>query len=219
LIYSAEYVRRLDLVNRGFSGYTSAQAVKVLPEFYPSILSVGVRFMTVFFGANDAVLSPYEQHIPLNQYVANLNAIVDYAFTKGQKPRILVLTPPPVNEHQLQFWEVEKGFSSPSRTATNTKRYAGACQAAAASLPVQVVDVWGAFMEAAGWKEGEPLIGSRDVPENKFLADLLSDGLHLTGKGYRIIFDEVMRAIKENWPDQLPENLPTVFPRHYEAPK
>lgn len=122
------------------------------------------------------MLSPYEQHIPLNQYVANLKAIVDYAFTKGQKPRILMLTPPPVNEHQLQFWEVEKGFSSPSRTATNTKRYAGACRAAAASLPVQVVDVWGAFMEAAGWKEGEPLIGSRDVPENKFLADLLSDG-------------------------------------------
>jgi hypothetical protein len=125
------------------------------------------------------VLSPYEQHIPLDQYIANVKAIVECASTREQRPRILVLTPTPVNEHQIKFFDEEKGFTSPSRTAENTKRYADACRETAISLSVQVVDVWSAFMKIAGWKEGQPLVGSHEVPENKVLASMLSDGMFL----------------------------------------
>ena len=31
-------------------------------------------------------------------------------------------------------------------------------------------------MDAAGWKSGTPLIGSKDVPDNEFLRHFLSDG-------------------------------------------
>jgi hypothetical protein len=44
-------------------------------------------------------------------------------------------------------------------------------------------------------------------------------GLHLTPAGYRIVYDEVMKVIEANWPDQLPDNLPMVFPSWVDAPK
>lgn len=43
-------------------------------------------------------------------------------------------------------------------------------------------------------------------------ADYAIVGLHLTPDGYRVLFHEVMATIAKTWPDQLPENLPTVLP-------
>jgi hypothetical protein len=52
-----------------------------------------------------------------------------------------------------------------------------------------------------------------------FLLVLTWIGLHLAPAGYRIVYDEVMKAIEANWPDQLPDNLPMVFPSWVDAPK
>lgn len=40
----------------------------------------------------------------------------------------------------------------------------------------------------------------------------LSKGLHLSADGYRLVYQEIMKAIKEEWPDQTPENLLMNFP-------
>ena len=88
-------------------------------------------------------------------------------------------------------------------------------------------------MKAAGWEEGKDLPGSRDLPNSEVLQDLLTDGmcvfwwlddangvgLHLAPGGYRVVYYQVMKTIKENWPDQDPEVLPLVFPVSAEAPK
>ncbi len=39
-----------------------------------------------------------------------------------------------------------------------------------------MLDVWSIFMASAGWKEGEPLVGSKKVARNQILEKLLSDG-------------------------------------------
>lgn len=44
-------------------------------------------------------------------------------------------------------------------------------------------------------------------------------GLHLTGDGYRIVYEEVLKTIRANWPDQDPALLPMVFPGYVEAPR
>ena len=44
-------------------------------------------------------------------------------------------------------------------------------------------------------------------------------GLHLTARGYKVFFDRLMGLIEENWPDQMPENLPYELPGWEEAPK
>lgn len=44
-------------------------------------------------------------------------------------------------------------------------------------------------------------------------------GLHLSPAGSRIVYDEIMKVIRDNWPDQTPEVLPMVFPSWVDAPK
>lgn len=156
--------------------------------------------------------------------------------TAAQQPRVLIITPTPINEYQLQRFDEDKGNVHPTRTNQRTREYAEAAQEVASSLNVPAVDLWTTFMTAAGWKEGQPLIGSREAPSNEKLASLLTDGtfsrldckgnfltfgegLHLTAEGYRIVYEEVIKAIRTNWPDQAPGVLPQVFPPWMEAPK
>lgn len=42
-------------------------------------------------------------------------------------------------------------------------------------------------------------------------------GLHFTPEGYRVMFREVMRVIREDLPRLSPENLPFVFPSWEQA--
>ncbi|KAJ5151204.1 Esterase SGNH hydrolase-type subgroup [Penicillium canariense] len=232
------YSRRLDVINRGFAGYTTAHAVKVFPRVFPSPQAANVRLMTIFFGANDACVPGQSQHVPLPVYKENLQKIIQHPATRAQDPRIILITPPPVNEYQLEGFDILKNTPHPSRTAHMAKTYADAVKEVGASLKVPVADIWSAFMLAVGWQEGQPLIGSRDVPNNDRFGTLFTDGecklpglispgythrlpagLHLTPGGYRIVYDEVMRTIRANWPDQDPAVLPMVFPSWGEAPR
>lgn len=193
---------------------------------------------TIFFGANDAVLPPHTQQVALEQYKENLKFLIQHPSVKEHGTKIIVLTPPPINEYQLKFFDAEKGFDTPSRTAANTKRYADACRDVAQSLGVPVADIWMAIMKSTGWEVGQPLTGSKDVPSNEQLASMLTDGmlpssdcrvrtfdvnlslgLHFTGNGYKLMYDEVMKTIRATWPEEAPENLREVFPPWDIAPK
>ncbi|KAL4764856.1 SGNH/GDSL hydrolase family protein [Aspergillus foveolatus] len=215
------YSRALDVINRGFGGYTTAHAVKVFPKFFPTPEAATVRFLTIWFGANDASLleSDNKQHVPLDVYKKNLVSLVQHPATVAQRPRIIIITPTPVNEYQLQSFDEDKGNVHPTRKNSRTREYAQAAREVAESLDIPVVDLWTAFMAAVGWKEGDPLIGSREAPNNEKFASLFTDGLHLTADGYRIVYNEVVGAIKANWPDQAPGKLPYVHPPWTEAPK
>ncbi|CDM27082.1 hypothetical protein DTO013E5_4267 [Penicillium roqueforti] len=213
------YSRRLDVVNRGLAGYSTAHAVKVFDKFFPLPQTANVRLMTIFFGANDACVPTHSQHVPLDQYKENLKTIIQHPATCAQNPRLILISPPPINEYQLEKFDAIKNTPFPSRTASFTKSYAAAACEVGASLNIPVVDLWSAFMKTTGWKEGEPLVGAHDVPSNERLASLLIDGLHLSPAGNRIVYDEIMKVIQANWPDQTPEALPMVFPSWGDAPK
>ena len=90
--------------------------------------------------------------------------------------KILLLTPPPVNEYQLEPNNPANDSVDPRRLAAHTKLYADACRDVGTSLGVPVVDIWTAFMNAAGWTEGQPLAGSKDALRNEVLETLLVDG-------------------------------------------
>src|SRR5882757_10517142 len=66
------YSRRLDVLNRGFSGYTAPAGFDNLLEFFPAVRpspsAPRVQLMTVFFGANDACLPGTPQHVPVEEY-------------------------------------------------------------------------------------------------------------------------------------------------------
>ena len=76
----------------------------------------------------------------------------------------------------MEAADLVEGRPDPIRSAEHTKKYADACREVGAEVGVVVLDVWSIFMAKAGWKEGEPLVGSKKVARNEVLEKLLSDG-------------------------------------------
>jgi hypothetical protein len=58
-----------------------------------------------------------------------------------------------------------------------SKTYSEAAREVGASLKVPVADIWTAFMTTTGWQEGQPLVGSRDLPNNEQFSSLFTDGM------------------------------------------
>jgi len=117
------------------------------------------------------------QHVPLARYKHNLIAIINHPLVKAQAPRIILVTPPPINQYATEEADRAKGHSQARRTAQHTKSYADAVKEVAAADDVACLDLWTAFMAAAGW-DGElaNLPGSKEVEVNYFLQNLLHDG-------------------------------------------
>lgn len=198
-----QYARKADVINRGFSGYTSKLALDVLPKFFPVFPQSDVSIMTIFFGANDACLPGSAQHVPLEEYTACMKSIVQNKLVRRHGTRVVLIIPAPVDEYQL---------SNDQRTAANTKLYADACRQVGQELKLPTVDLWSVFMKKAGWDGASKLIGSKDCERSKVLMELLSDGLHFTSKAYCIMFMELMKIIRKELSEQAPDRMPMVFP-------
>jgi isoamyl acetate esterase len=150
--------------------------------------------------------------VPLAAYQTHLHTIATHPGVHSHSTKLLFITPPPVNEHQFTDTPLQ-------RTAPHTRLYATACASVATELSIPVVDVWTAFMTRAGWsptsdadEKNSPLPGSREAPRNEVLEGLLSDGLHLTEEGYRVVLEELEKVIREEVPEMRPENVPMVVP-------
>ena len=222
---SNAYARRLDVINRGLSGYNTTQALKVLPKIIPPPQHAKVRFMLIFFGANDARLPSTpggpDQHVPLEQYKSNLKKIATHPCVQAhQRIRIILVTPPPVDERKLVEADQQKYPEIGSmlrRTAKTTASYAQAVRDLGAELQFPILDIWNAMIRAAGTSIGslddDCLPGSQQAPKSEVLQSYLHDGLHFSLPAYKLLYEELMSVIEEKWPDQLPENLPFVLPR------
>ncbi|KAG6332071.1 hypothetical protein ID866_7017 [Astraeus odoratus] len=191
------YVRKLDILNRGYGGYNTRWAIPVLEQ----ILAVQheqhhvpkVQLLTIWFGANDAAPHPSDQHVPLDEYKANLKRIVNMIRSPtsayySPNTRIILITPPPVNSHQR-----------PDRVFEITKTYAEAAKEIGANLCLPVADVWTAMWEGSGRNE-------------KSLSKYLYDGLHLSETGYDVVYNLIMEIIEKTYPEIHYDRLQMVFP-------
>ena len=97
-LLARDYSRRADVLNRGFSGYSTRMALDLLPGIFPGagagagagapdVTRGEVLFATVFFGANDAALPGERQHVPPEEYARNLRLIVDHVRGSGTPGR------------------------------------------------------------------------------------------------------------------------------------
>lgn len=132
---------------------------------------------TVFFGANDSCfpLKENNQCVPLPEFKDNLKKIVHHPVVRAHNPKIIFITPPPIDEARQLMIDQRGGYPR-RRTAENTKVYADAVKEIAKELGVPCCDLWTAFARVAGWKPGMPLPGLMgDEPHQEFNA-LFSDG-------------------------------------------
>ena len=185
----------LDVINRGFSGYNTSHALRVLPSIIQPPTHSQIRLMvgfhplydfckmlaykgqTVFFGANDAVLEGLPQHVPLGEYRTNLRTIVSHEVLQVHNPRLILITPPPICEYKTQEHDRESGKIHKQRMAARTKEYVDAALEVGKEASIPTVNLWNAFMAYAGWSEGEPLLGCKTQPRNERLGALLRDGM------------------------------------------
>ncbi|KAF6844962.1 GDSL-like Lipase/Acylhydrolase [Colletotrichum musicola] len=213
-------MRRYDVVNRGFSGWNTANALEYLPEIFlpPSKSGSQLKYILVLLGANDAV-QPMEtttQHVPLEEYKKNLIKIVTHPNIAAHKPKILLVTPPPIDEIRITKLDLDWGHPKPTRTAKISAAYTQAARDVAAEVPgVTLIDLWKALMDHAvsktpGFKAGGPLLGTPELGEQGALADLLPDGLHMSGQAYKVFYDAVVPHIGKEWAG-LPEDDRTDY--------
>ncbi|KAF8059122.1 GDSL esterase/lipase [Scenedesmus sp. PABB004] len=199
------YARKLDVVNRGFGGYNSRWGLHLLREVLDQAAAGGQRvaLMTIWFGANDAALpgrSAERQHVPADEYAANLAAMVAMARRAGVQ-RILVITPPPVDdEARVRHQQQRMGITTPvppDRTLEASRVYADAAVSAlsAGADAVPVLDLHTALQVVPDWR-----------------ATLLDDGLHFTPAGSRAVWAALAGTLEARWPELSLPRVPNHMP-------
>jgi lysophospholipase L1-like esterase len=81
------YQQKLDVINRGASGYNTRWTLQLMPSIFPASEPAPIATV-IFFGANDAVQPGLsgtlsKQHVPLEEYEANLVKIVAHIKSVG----------------------------------------------------------------------------------------------------------------------------------------
>jgi len=162
----------------------------------------------ICFGANDSALSDgahSRHHIPLQEYVSNLNQMINMIQTwnKSKKIAVALLTPPPCDT------EVQKK----SRDNNNiTRLYAEACKQLADEMNVPVVDLWNG-MQIPIKNNDEKVDESSFKSNQQWKADYLSDGLHLTALGNYRLYELVVEML-DSRVGLAVTTLPRSFPDH-----
>lgn len=219
------YGGRIDVINRGHSGYNSAQALKVTSRILPTPSQARVRLLLIFFGANDARIQNLpagpEQGVALEEYEENLRKIIHHPTVQAhQDVKIVLITPPPLDErktHELDISRYPALGDRLLRTSVDTARYAQAVRDLGRSEKLPVLDIWTVMMQRANASPTEqPLPGSLAAPVNETLQRLLPDGLHLSGQGYRVLYDELLAVIERDLPELSSEKLPRSLPEWYD---
>jgi len=215
------YTRKLDVINRGLSGYNTLQALRAVPLCLPDPKEAKMRFALIMFGANDARIPDTpggpEQSISLSDYTKNLRHLVNHPTVKSHDAcHIILVTPPPIDERKCLLADREKYPDLGRvlrRTCVNTARYAQAVRDLGAEMSLPVLDIHTAMLAHCGYsRDTAHLAGAIDAPANANLQALLADGLHFSGDGYRLLFFELMTLIERTWPDQMPSRLPGRLP-------
>ncbi|CAM9827215.1 unnamed protein product, partial [Phaeothamnion confervicola] len=84
-----------------------------------------VRLVTIFWGANDAVVPEALQYVPIQEYRSNLAAMVDYVRTAHPGAAVIFITPPPVHIGKWSQHRAKQGRPM-DRELARTAEYAEA---------------------------------------------------------------------------------------------
>lgn len=195
------------MLNRGFSGYNTDWSLPILRQLLPTKKaqaeeSCSIQLMTIFFGANDAALPITGQHVPLDRYRANLKTMVDLVKNPASdfynpKMRLILITPPPVNEAQWAERCKERGEEL-NRFNHLAQQYATSVVDLGRELQVPVVDLWSILMER--------------VKQGSDLSEFFLDGLHLNVNGYKALYEAIMTVILNHYKEIHPDQLETEIP-------
>jgi len=190
------YTAKVDIINRGFSGYTTRIACLLLDKVFPlgqgstnSVINPTPSLITIFFGANDASQSPSPQHVPIDEYTENLKLIAEHA--KKTCSHIVLITPPPFEANMWKIF-VEANKKPPvllNRTNELAGSYAKRVVEVAAGAGVHCIDLWTSMQAEPDWRT------------------FLVDGLHLSIEGNAFLFAKLRELIHNEINHLAPSKL------------
>lgn len=129
------YSRRADVLARGFTGYTTREAKKVLKA---AVLDEKPDLVILAFGLGDSALPGQIQHVPLPEYKQNLRDIGAQIASGGAW--LVMVTPPPVDEKLVK-----------SHTLAHTAEYARLCIKVAEGMNVPAVNLFDLLQQEKNW--------------------------------------------------------------------
>jgi isoamyl acetate esterase len=129
------YCRRADVLVRGFTGYTTREAKKILKA---AVLDEKPDLVILEFGLGDSALPGQIQHVPLPDYKRNLRDIAAQIASAGAW--LVIVTPPPVDEKLVK-----------SHTLEHTGEYARVCMKVAEEMNVPLVNLFELLQQEKGW--------------------------------------------------------------------
>jgi len=187
------YQQKVDVINRGFSGYTTRWAVRLLPKIFPLVQGGHhPSLVVVFFGANDSCLPSSRQHVPLEEYSNNLIAIVRHLKAADKVPHVLLVTPPPIDAAR---WAAHKNLPEHDRELSNTSKYAQAAREVASRCDCYLLDLFAEMTKSPTWNN-----------------DYFFDGLHLNDKGNTLLYEQLMKTIAVKVSALIPDKIPFPVP-------
>jgi len=130
------YVRRADILARGFSGYTTREALAILEK---AVLVEKPDMVIVFFGDNDCVMPDQIQHVPLREFSQHYRRIVQQLLDAGSE--CILVTPPPVDERKTS-----------SRTMSGIAEYGKVIFEVGAEGEIPVVDLYHLIQQENNWE-------------------------------------------------------------------
>ncbi|ORX35420.1 SGNH hydrolase-type esterase domain-containing protein [Kockovaella imperatae] len=220
------YQRKLDILNRGYGGFNSEWFVPLLPKILARKEDADkvpvIRLVTIWLGTNDSVIGR-DQSQSTSRLVSNLEIILD-ALTSPESPyavastpvSIILMTPGPcvvsdMPKENQKYRTAEKHREYRDAVIEVGEKYKALEEENNARLgdrygwKIATADVWQELMSAAaGDNEQE-------------LSSLFIDGVHLSTKGYTVVWDLLARIIKTefkgrglDWEDfdDLPRRVP-----------
>ncbi|EPS60272.1 hypothetical protein M569_14532 [Genlisea aurea] len=192
------YARKADIVTRGYYGWNSRRALKILHQVFPKDAAKQPSLVIVYFGGNDS-MGPHSSglgpHVPLEEYVENMRKIATHLQSLSPDIRIIFLSCPPVNEAKIRE-NTSSYFSELVRTNELCRQYSEACIELCNEMGVKVVDLWTAIQKRVDW-----------------LDVCFTDGIHLAEEGSIVVVEEVLKVLKEaDWKPSLHwKSIPTEF--------
>ncbi|XP_064598324.1 isoamyl acetate-hydrolyzing esterase 1 homolog [Liolophura sinensis] len=190
---TADYLtRKCDVLNRGFSGYTSRWCKLALPKLVTSTEAKDILLFTIFLGANDSndSIINLRQHVPLEEFKQNLVEIVEYLQSIGVgRDKIVLIGPPAVDEQAWARYSREVNNMESGKTDALTKAYSQAVSQAASQSGTEFIDIFSEMKKSDNWRT------------------MLVDGLHFSNTGSHFVFDILKPTI-----DRRTSHLPTLLP-------
>ncbi|XP_010925101.1 GDSL esterase/lipase WDL1 [Elaeis guineensis] len=192
------YARKADILLRGYCGWNSRRALQVIDKIFPKDAAVQPSLVIVYFGGNDS-MGPHPSglgpHVPLPEYIENMNRIAKHLKSLSEKTRIIFLSCPPINEEMV--CQLESPFIGKiERTNELCRKYSEACIQLCNDMDLKVIDLWTAMQKRDDWA-----------------TVCFTDGIHFSSEGSKIVVAEILKVLKEaEWEPSLHwKSLPTEF--------